>query len=380
MYCAPLLLAVLLCLPCLAQDSASPQAQMQAHLDAGRYAQAIQVIQAAIAKEPNSIGWQFNLAYALTMNGQDSEAIAAYKRVLTMNDPPKVDLSPARANLAQLLVKTGAFQEALPLLEEMSQKRPSDPKPFYLLGRAHAGLGDWAKSTPAFEKAIELDPKDTATMLELADVYERSKQPEKAAALYARLPDDPAAQERRGVLLLQAGDLPGAIQSLEAARAKSPTTAVQYALAAAYLRAKQPEKSLPLAEQIVAAEPNNFDMRMFYGRLLRDQKRYDDAVKQFYVAVNAKKDSLEAWNEFSAMLILLKKYDAALTALEQVKAMNGETPAYYYFRATMFDAMAQHKPALENYLKFLSISEGKFPDEEWKARQRADALKRVVNR
>ncbi len=353
---------------------------MKAHLDAGRYPQAIEVIQAALAKDPENVGWLFNLAYAYTMNGQDKEAIDAYKKALASKDPPKVDLLPARMNLAILLVKTNACQEAVPLLEDIAPKRLADPKPHYLLGRCYAALGDWARSTPAFEKAIELDPNDTPTLLELADVYERAKQPEKAAALYAKLPGDAAAQERRGVLLLTSGDLAGAIQSLEAARTKSPTTAVLYALATAYLRDKKPEKSIPLAEQIVAAEPKNFDMLMFYGRMLRDQKRYDDAVKQFYAAVNIRKDSREAWNEFTAMLILLKKYDAALTALEQVKSMNGETPAYHYFRATMFDAMHENKAALDSYLKFLSVSGGKFPDEEWKARQRSDALKRVVNR
>lgn len=377
--CSLLLLAVL-ALPAAAQSPASPQAQMQAHLEAGRYAQAIEVIQGALAKDPNNPGWVFNLAYAYSMNGQDAEAITAYKRALALPSPPKADLTPARLNLALLLVKTGAHQEAVPLLAEISAKRPADPKPHYLLGRAYAALGDVDKAIPAFEKAIELDPADTSTMLELASVYERARQPAKAAALYARVPSDPAAQERRGVLLLDAGDLPGAIEALEGARAKSPSPAILYALATAYLRDKKPEKSLPLAAQLVQAEPANFDMRMFYGRLLRDQKRYDEAVQQFYAAVQQRKESPEAWNEFTAMLILLKKYDMALNALEKVKSMNGETPAYFYFRAIMLDAMTQHEPALDSYQRFLAVAGGKFPDEEWKARQRVDALKKVVRR
>lgn len=375
----PLLLAGL-SLTLAGQSPASPQAQMQAHFDAGRYAQAIEVIQAALAKDPKNVGWQFNLAYAYSIAGQDAQAIEAYKRALAAPPPPNADLTPARLNLALLLVKTSAYQEAAPMLEEISVKRPADPKPQFLLGRSYAGLGDFDKAIPAFEKAIELDPKDTSTILELANVYERAKQPAKAAALYARVPEDPAAQERRGVLLLEAGDYPGAIETLESVRAKSPTPALLYALATAYLRSGKPELSLPLAAQIVTAEPTNFDMRMFYGRMLRDRKRYDEAAQQFAAAVNQQRDSREAWNEFTAMLILLKKYDTALNALEKVKSMSGETPAYFYFRAIMLDAMAQHQPALDSYLKFLEVANGKFPDEEWKARQRADALKRVVRR
>jgi tetratricopeptide (TPR) repeat protein len=153
-----------------------------------------------------------------------------------------------------------------------------------------------------------------------------------------------------------------------------------YALATAYLRNKQPDKSTPLAEQVVAAEPNNIEMRMFYGRLLRDQKRYEDAAKQFYAVVKLKSDSGEAWNELTAMLVLMKQYEAALQGLEKAKSLNGETPAYHYFRATMLDAMHQQKPALESYQRFLAVSNGQFPDEEWKARQRIKVLERATGK
>jgi tetratricopeptide (TPR) repeat protein len=121
-------------------------------------------------------------------------------------------------------------------------------------------------------------------------------------------------------------------------------------------------------------------MVVFYGRLLRDQKNYDPAARQFLAAVKLKPDSGDAWNELTAMLLLLKHYEPALSALEKARSLNGETPAYHYFRATMLDALNQPKPALESYRRFLEVSEGKFPDEEWKARQRAKTLERAVRK
>jgi len=93
-----------------------------------------------------------------------------------------------------------------------------------------------------------------------------------------------------------------------------------------------------------------------------------------------KPEAGDAWSELTAILILLKQYESGLAALEKSRSLNGETPAYHYFRATMLDAMNQPKPALESYQRFLAVSEGKFPDEEWKARQRAKLLERVVKR
>jgi hypothetical protein len=42
--------------------------------------------------------------------------------------------------------------------------------------------------------------------------------------------------------------------------------------------------------------------------------------------------------------------------------------------------LKQPEPALASYEKFLAVSGGKFPDEEFKARQRARILKKVLQR
>ena len=119
---------------------------------------------------------------------------------------------------------------------------------------------------------------------------------------------------------------------------------------------------------------------MFYGRLLRDQKKYAPASEQFLSATKLKPDSLEAWNELTSMLVLLKNYPAALETIEKSRQLGGETAAYHWFRAIMLDALKQYKPALESYRRFLEMSQNKSPDEEFKARQRVRILTRIVNR
>jgi tetratricopeptide (TPR) repeat protein len=161
---------------------------------------------------------------------------------------------------------------------------------------------------------------------------------------------------------------------------ESPTTATAYALATAYLRIKQPEKSLPLAQAILEKEPGNVEVRLFHGRLLRDQKRYAEAARQFHMVAQAEPGRLEAWSELTAMLMLLGQYEPALEAIERVRTLGGETAAYHYLRATMLDATKQHKPALASYRRFLELSEGKNPDEEFKARQRVRLLQKAAER
>ncbi|NWF83690.1 MAG: tetratricopeptide repeat protein [Bryobacteraceae bacterium] len=354
----------------------NPLAEASAHLDAGRYEQAIAILKDLAEKEPGEVVYQFNLALAYSLAGQEELAIAGYRKTLQI----KEDLFEARLNLGQTLLRTGRAEEAASWLDKAAAQKPSDSKPVYLLGRALAAQKKWTEAAAAFEKALALDPQNSSLPLEIAEAWEQAGQPAKAAEFYRKLPNDPAARERLGLILINLGDLAGAIEQLEAVRQSSPTPAALYALATAYLRNKQPDKSLPLAEELIRLEPARADLRLFFGRLLRDQKRYADAAKEFYQATRLTPANLEAWNELAGMLLLLEKFDGALEALERSKQLGGETPAYHYFRATTLDALKQAEPALASYQKFLAASGGKFPDEEFKARQRIKVLERVLRK
>lgn len=343
-------------------------------LDAGQAAEAIVVLEGLAAKEPANVAAQFNLALAHSLAGHDEEAIRGFRRVLEL----KGDLCEAKLNLGQLLLKTGRGGEAEPLLLECAGKQPGGGKAAYLLARARAGRGDWRGAAEAMEKAVEAIPGDSALALELALYYEKSGAGSKAAELYRHFPEDAAARERLGLLQLEAGELAGAIGNLEAARRKGATPAVLYALATAYLRNQQLAESAEAARQLAAMQPADEAVRLFYGRILRDQRKYEDAAREFAEAVKIAPRSGEAWNELTAMLLLMKQYERALAALDKARELNGETPAYHYFRATMLDALHQPKAALESYRKFLDVSGGKYPDEEFKARQRAKVLERVA--
>ena len=73
-------------------------------------------------------------------------------------------------------------------------------------------------------------------------------------------------------------------------------------------------------------------------------------------------------------------YPQAIAALDQIHRLNAEKPGHYYLRAIVLDKLRQNKAALENYKRFLELSQGKSPDEEFKARQRVRILEHEVNR
>ena len=214
----------------------------------------------------------------------------------------------------------------------------------------------------------------------LAGQYEKGGQKAEAIAIYKGFAGDVAVDEHLGQLLVESGHPDDGVPYLEQAVRQSPTPANRLALAHAYGKNKQPEKALPVLEQAVQTAPADLDIRMEYGRELRDQRRFADAEQQFAQVIDAKPTSVEAWNELAGVLLMLDRFPQALAALDRIKALGGETAGHMYMRAITQDRIRDLKGALASYQSFLAASGGKYPDEEFKARQRVRIIKSELNK
>jgi tetratricopeptide (TPR) repeat protein len=250
------------------------------------------------------------------------------------------------------------------------------------LGLAHAlarqdRLSDAA---PHFRQAAQLDPKYRDSLLELANLYEQHQQTAEAAAIYREFPDNPTVQQRLGELMLRDKQYADAIPRLQAAYAKEPNQANRTALAAAYVFTSQIDQALPLLDQAVAAEPRDYDLRMMFARALRDRKSYPAAAAQFAEAAKLKPAEPKTWNELGGMLYLTGSYPQALAAFDRARELGENSAGNWFLRAIILDKLKQLKPALDAYQHFVSLSQGKNPDQEFQARQRIRILKRDLER
>jgi tetratricopeptide (TPR) repeat protein len=398
-----------LALAFLAQ-SADFDAQGLKALDERRYEDAEALFSKAIAQDSKDYGAHFNLGLAYSLLNRDADAIREYRTVLEL----RPGLYEAELNLGLSLIRTKDAAGAVSHLTSAAGQKPKEVRPRLYLGDAYFALGQFAEAEAAYRTALELDsssapaelglgrslarqakPADAEphyrkailgqasykdALLELAAIYEDRRQAAEAIAIYREFPANPGAQERLGALLLQTGHAADAIPPLEAAVAASPTPANRLALAQAYVQDKQIAKAEPLAAQAVAAAPGDIDLRMFYGRLLRDQRKFPAAAAQFLAVGQAKPDSVEAWTELSGVYMAAEQYPQALEALDRIRALGAESNALVFIRAVAYDHLHQVKDAWENYTKFLLASHGEHPDQEFQARQRARILGREGGR
>jgi tetratricopeptide (TPR) repeat protein len=377
-------------------------------LEARQYEVALGHFQKAIEADPKDYAAHFHYALAASMLERDAEAIEHYRKVLEL----KPGLYEAELNLGIVLVSQKQFADAVVQLQAACEQKPKELRPEYYMAEALFGAGEFADAEQRYKTAVEIDPKyapawvglarvkgrqgrlDEAAadyrkaseadpeyreaLLELADQYVAAKEPKKAIEIYREFPNNVAARERMGELLAREGELAAAIPPLEQAVAQSPTTANKVALAQAYLKTGEAPKGIKLLGEVVTAEPKDYDLRMLYGRTLRDQHAYPAAAREFMEAAKLKPDSVEAFSEMAVAAILTESYPLALQALDRVKTLGGEKPGHVYFRALVLDRTKQLKPALEAYQRFLSQSGGNNPNEEFKARQRVKVLQREL--
>ena len=231
-----------------------------------------------------------------------------------------------------------------------------------------------------FKKAAELNAGYRDDLLELASMYEKAKQPDQAISIYQQFPENPGAQERLGTLLLQAGRPADAIPCFLVAVAKSPTAANRAALAEAYLKNNEPAKAQPLVEQILASNPDDFEIRMVaWTPDSRNQRKFSEAAEEFEHATKLKPDSEQAWSELAGVLVMAENYPPALAALDRMAALYVQKPGHVFLRAIVLDKIRDLKPAVESYQRFLQISQGENPNQEWQARQRIKLLEKEIN-
>jgi Flp pilus assembly protein TadD len=379
-------------------------------LEEGKNEAAVQAFDRALAANPQDYFAHFNLALAYGALRRDAEAAAEYRKTLDL----KPGLYEAELNLGMLLMRDQEPADALPLLEAAAMRKPAEFQPRFFLAEAqleagetekaeenfrlavtanpktaeaHLGLAQalahqdkLAEAAPYFRRAAELDPTFRDDLLGLARRYENDGQAAEAIAIYREFPGNAGAQERLGVLLLESKQYADAAARLEAAYARAPTAANRVALAQAYVLNRQLDKAVPLLDKAVAESPADFDLRMGYGRALRDLKQFPSAAAQFQEAARLKPGDAQTRSELAMVLYMMGEFEGALTNIDRARELGQDIAGNWFLRAIILDRLKQLKPALEAYRRFLSMSEGKNPDQEFQAKQRARTLQKELDR
>ncbi|MBV9074073.1 MAG: tetratricopeptide repeat protein [Acidobacteria bacterium] len=388
--------------------------QAETLLGKGDYAAAEPLLQQATAKDPKSYQAWYDLGYSEQALKHSSEAIAAYRKSVELN--PKVFES--NLNLGLALAAANQTEEATKYVQAATELQPVNRPE---VGKEHAWLtlaklqmpSDRVAAAKALGQASSLAPDDPEPHLLLARLDEQAGKLEDAAKEYrqalnkaqgtqradalrglvnvaiagkrydeaetdlrqylAASPSDQRAHLLLGRLLAAEGKDEEAMAQLNlAGDANDPGVLRERAelLSAAHKDAD----ALPIYKSLVEQNGSDAELRYNYGVALMHEKQWAPAQEQFLAALKLNPNLAQAYGDLAVVASDNQQYELALKALDVRAKLLGENPGTYFLRATTLDHLRRYPEATQNYRQFLAVANGKYPDEEWKARHRLLAI------
>lgn len=368
-----------------------------------------------LAAHPTDARALFDAGYVADAQNRLDDAAALYRRAVAA-DPKSFE---AHLSLGLLLARQNKFAEARPELAEATTLDPgqADPTLKARAWRALAGIDRTSDPTQASNdllQALKLSPETTADTLMAAELAEQTGQTDAAEAAYRRvLAKEPAsAPATIGLahLLIDGKQYPEAETLLRAALAKSPDDPTLTAQLATVLADQDKAEALPLLQklhaahpddlavtrllaavladagdyagsdqldlQLLAAHPDDPELLIAHGQNLVQQAKMAEAYAAFSHATQIDAANADAWSGLAFTASRTHRPDVTLHALTMRSRYLPENASTLFLWATAYDTLNQRKDAAAYYRRFLDAAAGKFPDQEWQARQRLKLLER----
>jgi len=206
------------------QEEALQESLGLAYVGSGDSKKGFDVLNALVAKQPNSAEAHFSLGLLYEKGGQPADqesALAQYQEVLRL-DP---GFDPGRFALGRLLLARGNCSDSMLALQEYTKHKAGDAQGFHELGRAYKCLGSVHVAIESLKRAERLDPSNAQIHFDLGAALAQASRPTEAIQeLKAASRIDPAnsnTHHQLALLFEKAGDKESALA--EDARVKALT-------------------------------------------------------------------------------------------------------------------------------------------------------------
>ena len=195
------------------------------YLRKGDLKKAVAEAETAVRLDPKSVDNHLLLAGLYSSLGENQKGLAEYTEVLKL-DPKNQE---AMLYLGALYLQLEDYARATKS-RRAAEARPSSALGHYYLGRVRAKSKLYLAAEQSYRKALELNPKSEAVLMDLALVYELEGKTEEAIQTYQRLlqvnPQNVWARNRLGELYVGQNKLDEALSQFEEAwKARKPIRA-----------------------------------------------------------------------------------------------------------------------------------------------------------
>lgn len=279
--------------------------------------------------------------------------------------------------LARIDRNTDPIEASNDLLEAL-KLTPETPDDTLLAATLADQAGETATAEAAYRRVLAKDPKSAPANAGLAHLLiARKLYPEAETLLRAALehiPGDPALTAQLAAVLA-AQDKGEALPLLQQLHEAHPDDrAISRMLAEVLAESGDPAASDLVYAKLLAAAPDDAALLIGHGQNLIRLLKYAEAFTAFNRATQLDPANGDGWSGLAFAASRTNQPSITLHALTERSKLLPEVPSTYFLWATAYDAVHQKAAAAAYYHHFLDSSAGKFPDQEWQARQRIELL------
>ena len=149
-----------------------------------------------------------------------------------------------------------------------------------------------------------------------------------------------------------AGNHELALAEVRQARALRVEWEMAALLEAQLLSRTMPQEALAFLKKYLAAYPEATETRMFYARILLEQKQYAESRKEFQQLLNDRPENAELAFAVAMLSMEMGEFDYAESGLQQALAKGKKDKnTVYYYMGQMSEAKNNNEDALQNYRK-----------------------------
>jgi tetratricopeptide (TPR) repeat protein len=341
----------------------------------------------AIDANPKSFEAQISLGLLLARMDKPAEARPALWAATQLDAGAAGPAAKARAwrALAEIDAKgadgkADSRQASMDLLEALKLS-PETPEDTLMAARLADTNGDAAGAEAAYRRVLKTDPDSGVAVAGLAHLLIAQKKYADAEdllqAALKKNPDD-AAMTAQLAAVLVAEDKADALPLLQQFHGMHPKdVAIARMLAQVEADAGEYAESDQLYAALLGSSPRDPDLLEGHGQNLIRQHRYAEALKVFQSATAIDESNGEAWNGLAFAAFEMHQPAITIQALTARSKYLPEGPTIFFLWATAYDTLHDKKQAVAYYHRFLDSATGKFPDQEWQARQRLALLEKT---
>ena len=373
------------------------------------WAAAETTLSAYLATHPADARALFDAGYASDAENKLDQAEAFYGRAVAA-DPKSFE---SQLALGLLLARQGKLDDARPHLAAATQLDPgpagsaTKARAWRAMAQIDRGTNPSVASNDLLE-ALKLSPETPGDTLMAAELAEQSGQLDEAEKAYRHVldkePKNAEAAAGLGHLLIAKKQYPEAETLLRSALEQKPDDPILTAQLAAALAAQDKADALPLLQklhdahpqddnitrmlaevlseagkaaesdqlytQLIATHPGDAGLYAAHGENLIRQQENQEAFAAFTRATEIDATDADAWSGLAFAASKIGQPSIALHALTMRSKYLAENASTYFLWATSYDTLHDRNAAINYYHQFLEASAGKFPDQEWQARQR----------